>query len=193
MRRKLCSGASIQVSRCGVRFNHPTRRFSLSGLRAVTWRPFQYRAATSFPAPARGKRVDRSSSTSFCQGRGSTARTPSLTASRTSTEPSPRSTWAGMRSTVRAARGTSTLILGSTVSTRSSPTDVSTKHRWVDQVHASEHPHARHRLAILQRVREGAEGMIGRYDARPHASAIAAAVRGSGDRVVRRSSRRRSI
>ncbi len=35
--------------------------------------------------------------------------------------------------------------------------------------------------------------MIGRYDARPDASAIAAAVRGSGDRVVRRSSRRRSI
>jgi hypothetical protein len=40
---------------------------------------------------------------------------------------------------------------------------------------------------------EGAEGMSGRYDPRPHASAIAAAVRGSGDRVVRRSSRRRSI
>ena len=59
-----------QVSRCGVRFNHPTRRFSLSGLRAVTWRPFQYRAATSFPAPARGKRVDRSSSTSFLPGPG---------------------------------------------------------------------------------------------------------------------------
>ena len=53
------------------------------------------------PCPCTGKRVDRSSSTSFCQGRGSTARTPSLTASRTSTEPSRRSTWAGMRSTVR--------------------------------------------------------------------------------------------
>src|SRR5262245_48476560 len=65
--------------------------------------------------------------------------------------------------------------------------------RWVDQVHASEDPRARHRLAILQRIQEGAEGMIGRYDTRPHASAIAAAVRGLGDRVVRRSSWRRSI
>src|SRR5262245_58674011 len=59
----------------------------------------------------------------------------------------------------------------------------------------NEPPRLRHwprsRARLLQRAQEGAEGMIGRYDARPHASAIAA-VRGSGDRVVRRSSRRRS-
>jgi len=31
-------------------FVYPTRRFSLSRLRAIASRPFQYRAATSFPA-----------------------------------------------------------------------------------------------------------------------------------------------
>ena len=63
---------------------------------------------------------------------------------------------------------------------------------WVDQGYASEKIRAQGTdWRFFNEHKKEAEGMIGRYDVRPDASAIAAAVRGSGDRVVRRSSRRR--